>query len=106
MSEKWRVLTVITIRTFMVVLDTTIVNIALPRIITIFGSSVDQAQLVLTGYMLALAVVMPTTAFFSQTLGGKRLYLVTLALFTAGSMLCGMAWSVPSLVFARVLQGL
>jgi EmrB/QacA subfamily drug resistance transporter len=89
-----------------VVLDTTIVNIALPRIITVFGSTVDQAQLVLTGYMLALAVVMPTTAYLSQMVGTRRLYLFTLLMFTLGSMLCGAAWSIPSLVGARVLQGL
>jgi len=106
LDYKWRVLIVIAIGTFMVVLDTTIVNIALPRIITIFGSSVDQAQLVLTGYMLALAVIMPTTAFLSQMIGTKRLYVTTLALFTLGSMLCGAAWSVPSLVVSRVIQGL
>src|SRR5581483_10475781 len=106
LDYKWRVLIVIAIGTFMVVLDTTIVNIALPRIITLFGSSVDQAQLVLTGYMLALAVIMPTTAFLSQMIGTKRLYVTTLALFTLGSMLCGAAWSVPSLVVSRVIQGL
>src|SRR5262245_5422950 len=90
----------------MVILDTTIVNIALPRIITVFGSSVDEAQLVITGYMLALATIVPTAPFFSQTFGSKRMYLTTLALFTAGSALCGLAWSVPSLVIARVIQGL
>lgn len=106
LDYKWHVLIVIALGTFMVVLDTTIVNIALPRIITIFGSTVDQAQLVLTGYMLALATIMPATPFLSQRLGTKRLYLVTMALFTIGSMLCGLAWSIPSLVVARVLQGL
>jgi EmrB/QacA subfamily drug resistance transporter len=102
----WRALAVIALGSFMVVLDTTIVNIALPRIITIFGSTVEQGQLVLTGYMLALAVVMPATAYFGQTFGTKRVYLITFALFTVGSALCGAAWSVPSLVGARVLQGL
>jgi EmrB/QacA subfamily drug resistance transporter len=102
----WRALSVIALGSFMVVLDTTIVNIALPRIITIFGSTVEQGQLVLTGYMLALAVVMPATAYFGQTYGTKRVYLATFALFTIGSALCGAAWSVPSLIGARVLQGL
>jgi EmrB/QacA subfamily drug resistance transporter len=102
----WRALAVIALGSFMVVLDTTIVNIALPRVITIFGSTVEQGQLVLTGYMLALAVVMPATAYLGQTYGTKRVYLVTLALFVIGSALCGLAWSVPSLIVARVLQGL
>src|SRR5579884_4029529 len=106
LDYMWQAVICISLGSFMVVLDTTIVNIALPRIITVFGSSVDQAQLVLTGYMLALAIIMPTTAYLSQTYGTKRVYLVTLTMFTIGSMLCGAAWSVPSLVGARVLQGL
>ncbi|HEY3080235.1 MAG TPA: DHA2 family efflux MFS transporter permease subunit [Chloroflexota bacterium] len=106
LAYHWQVLAVVAVAMFMVVLDTTIVNIALPRIITIFGSSVDQAQLVLTGYMLALAVVMPATAYLAQRFGTKRVFLFTVAMFTLGSMLCGAAWSVPSLVGARVLQGL
>jgi EmrB/QacA subfamily drug resistance transporter len=106
LEYQWQVLIVIAIGTFMVILDTTIVNIALPRIITVFGSSVDEAQLVLTGYMLALATIVPASPYFSQTFGSKRMYLITLALFTLGSALCGLAWNVPSLVVARVIQGL
>ena len=106
LEYQWQVLYVIAIGTFMFVLDTTIVNIALPRIIAVFGSSVDQAQLVLTGYMLAMATIMPATPFLSQRLGTKRLYIIAVALFTVGSLLCGLAWSMPSLVIARVLQGL
>jgi EmrB/QacA subfamily drug resistance transporter len=106
LDYQWQVLVVIAIGTFMVILDTTIVNIALPRIITVFGSSVDEAQLVITGYMLALATIVPAAPWASQTFGSKRMYLTTLALFTLGSVLCGLAWSVPSLVLARVIQGL
>ncbi len=106
LDYKWQVLMVVSVGTFMVVLDTTIVNIALPRIITVFGSSFDQAQLVITGYMLALATIMPATTYLSQSYGTKRVYLVILALFTLGSMLCGLSWSIPTLVIARVLQGL
>jgi MFS family permease len=106
LEYQWQVLAVIAIGTFMVILDTTIVNIALPRIITVFGSPVDQAQLVITGYMLALATIVPAAPYFSQTFGSKRMYLITLALFTLGSALCGLAWSVPSLVLFRVVQGL
>src|SRR5438067_2634070 len=99
-AYMWEALAVIALGMFMVVLDTTIVNIALPRIITVFGSSVDESQLVLTGYMLALAVVMPCTSYLSQTFGTKRLYLITIVMFTLGSMLCGAAWSIPSLIVA------
>ena len=106
LDYMWQVVMVLSVGSFMVVLDTTIVNIALPRIITVFGSTVDESQLVLTGYMLALAIIMPCTQYLGQTFGTKRLYLFTIMMFTLGSMLCGAAWSVPSLVVARVLQGL
>src|ERR671939_3496 len=104
LDDMWQVVIVLAVGSFMVVLDTTIVNIALPRIITVFGSSVDEAQLVLTGYMLALAVIMPCTQYLSSTFGTKRLYLFVILMFTLGSMLCGVAWSVPTLIFARVIQ--
>jgi EmrB/QacA subfamily drug resistance transporter len=105
-AYMWQALAVIAMGSFMVVLDTTIVNIALPRIITVFGSTVEQSQLVLTGYMMALAIIMPCTQYLSQTFGTKRLFIVTLALFTIGSALCGAAVNMPTLAVARVLQGL
>jgi DHA2 family multidrug resistance protein len=92
--------------TFMVVLDTTIVNIALPRIILVFESTVNQGQLVLTGYLLALAIVMPATGYLSDRFGARRTYLTTIALFTVGSALCGLAPSIEGLVVFRILQGL
>src|SRR3954471_3700795 len=102
----WQALIVIVLGSFMVVLDTTIVNIALPRIIQVFQSSVDEGDLVLTGYLLALAVVMPATGYLSDTFGAKRVYLITIALFTIGSLLCGFAPNMGGLVAFRVLQGL
>jgi EmrB/QacA subfamily drug resistance transporter len=92
--------------TFMTMLDSTIVNIALPTITNVFGVSVDQGQLVITSYMLALAVIMPATGYLSDTFGTKRLFLITMALFTGGSLLCGLAWNNTSLVAFRVIQGL
>src|SRR6478735_4933231 len=86
---------VIVLGSFMVVLDTTIVNVALPRIIQVFQTDVNEGQLILTGYMLALAVVMPATG-----------YMATIVLFTVGSALCGLAPNVEGLIFFRVIQGL
>ena len=106
LSYQWTVLICTVFGTFMVVLDSTIVNIALPKITTVFGVSVSEAQLVVTSYMLAMAVVMPATGFLSDTYGTKRLFLITMGLFTAGSLLCGLAWSNSSLVAFRVIQGL
>src|SRR3954464_6202644 len=102
----WQALVVIVLGSFMVVLDTTIVNVALPRIIQVFQTNVNEGQLILTGYMLALAVVMPATGYLSDTFGAKRTYLVTIALFTLGSALCGLAPNIEGLIFFRVIQGL
>jgi EmrB/QacA subfamily drug resistance transporter len=106
LSYEWQALVVVVIGTFMVILDTTVVNIALPKIITVFNAPVDTAQFVLTAYLIALAMIMPASGYLSDTLGTKRIYLISLLLFTAGSLLCSLSWDVMSLVFFRVLQGL
>jgi len=106
LDYQWQVLICAVVGTFMVMLDQTVVNIALPKITTVFGVGVHETQLVITSYMLALAVIMPATGFLSDTFGTKRLYLITMALFTGGSLLCGLAWNNPSLVAFRVIQGL
>src|SRR5919109_766477 len=106
LDYKWQVLLCTVIGTFMVMLDQKVVNIALPKITTVFGVSVHETQLVVTSYMLALAVIMPATGYLSDTFGTKRLYLITMSLFTLGSLLCGLAWNNTSLVVFRVIQGL
>ncbi|MCL5961739.1 MAG: DHA2 family efflux MFS transporter permease subunit [Chloroflexi bacterium] len=106
LDYQWQALSVVIVGSFMVMLDTTIVNIALPRITVVFGASVDRSQLILTGYMLALAVVMPAAGYLTDTFGTKRVYLAVMGLFTLGSALCGVSWDVNSLVFFRVIQGL
>ncbi len=106
LAYHWQALMVVMVGSFMVMLDTTIVNIGLPKIITVFHAPVDTAQFVLTGYMIALAIVMPATGYLTDTYGTKRIYLLSMLFFTAGSALCGLAWDVPSLVLFRVLQGL
>jgi EmrB/QacA subfamily drug resistance transporter len=106
LEYQWQVLICAVVGTFMVMLDQTVVNIALPKITTVFGVGVHETQLVITSYMLALAVIMPATGYLSDTFGTKRLYLITMALFTGGSLLCGLAWNNPSLVAFRVIQGL
>jgi EmrB/QacA subfamily drug resistance transporter len=106
LAYKWQVLICIVVGTFMVMLDQTVVNIALPKITTVFNVGVHETQLVVTSYMLALAVIMPATGYLSDTFGMKRMYLITMLLFTAGSLLCGLAWNNTSLVAFRVIQGL
>jgi EmrB/QacA subfamily drug resistance transporter len=106
LAYHWRVLIVAILGYFMVILDSTIVNIALPRIMTTFNASVDRAQLVITGYLIALALVIPATGFLSDRFGTKRVFIFTVAGFTLGSVLCGLSWDIDSLIFFRVIQGL
>lgn len=99
-------LAVTTIGSFMSILDTTIVNVALPSILQQFDARIEMGQLVLTSYLIALAIVIPLSGFLGEKVGMKRLYMLTLLCFTIGSALCGFAWNLPSLVVFRVIQGL
>jgi EmrB/QacA subfamily drug resistance transporter len=105
LQYKWIVTLVVIFGAFMSILDQTIVNIAIPRLQTAFGADLNSVQWVLTAYILTQGVVTPTTAFFADRLGTKRFYILALAIFTAGSALCGLAWSLPVLIIFRVLQG-
>src|SRR5947209_4693219 len=89
----------------MSILDTTIVNVALATLGRDLHSPVSQIQWVVTGYLLALAAVIPVTGWAARRFGAKRVYVVSLILFTGGSVLCGLATSAGSLVLFRVLQG-
>jgi MFS family permease len=104
---KWIALGVVLLGTIMTILDATIVNIAIPTLQADLkaGSYADIAWVV-TGYMLAQGAVIPMAGWASDRFGTKRLYLVTIALFTFASMACGIAQNLPELVFFRVLQGL
>jgi EmrB/QacA subfamily drug resistance transporter len=91
--------------TFMVILDNTVVNVALPTLGRVLNSDLSLLQWVITGYMLAQAAVIPLSGWLSDRFGAKRIYLVSLVLFTAGSALCGLALNGEMLVATRVLQG-
>ncbi|GCE26328.1 MFS transporter [Dictyobacter alpinus] len=103
---KWIVACVVVFGIFMSILDSTIVNIAIPRLQSAFGSDLNSVQWVLTGYTLAQGVATPLTAFLSERLGIKRFYMLSLAGFTIGSALCGIAWSLPVLIVFRLIQGM
>jgi EmrB/QacA subfamily drug resistance transporter len=90
---------------FMPILDTTIVNIAIPRLQSDFGAPLNSVQWVATGYTLAEGIATPLTPFLSELLGLKRFYLIGVAGFTLCSALCGLAWSLPALIVFRLLQG-
>ncbi|HEX3016114.1 MAG TPA: DHA2 family efflux MFS transporter permease subunit, partial [Desulfobacteria bacterium] len=100
----WLALVVVVIGTFMSILDTSIVNIAIPKMMTIFGASTDQIEWVLTGYMLTMGIVIPLTGYLGDSFGYKRIYIFALTVFTIGSALCGIASSTQTMVAARVVQ--
>ncbi|MBV9803398.1 MAG: DHA2 family efflux MFS transporter permease subunit, partial [Solirubrobacterales bacterium] len=104
-AHVWRVSAVVVIGSIMSILDTTIVNVALDTLSHKLHASIADIQWVVTGYMLALAAVIPVTGWAARRYGAKQVYLVSLVLFTAGSALCGLATSTPELIFFRVLQG-
>jgi len=87
-------------------LDTTIVNVALERVARCFDVPVGTVQWVSTGYLLALTMIMPLTGWATSRFGARAMWLASLGTFVAGSMLCGIAWSMPALIAFRVLQGL
>jgi DHA2 family multidrug resistance protein len=108
LSEEipWSVVIIIVIGTFMAILDSSIVNVALPKMMAVFGANTDTIAWVVTAYMLTLGVVMPLSGFLGDTFGYKRCYFTALALFVTGSFLCGFAWSMDSLIAARVIQAI
>src|ERR1700744_4090810 len=90
-AHVWRIAAVIVLGTIMSVLDTTIVNVALDTLGRDLNASVDQIQWVATGYLLALAAVIPVSGWASRRFSSRSVYLLSLVLFTAGSVLCGLA---------------
>ncbi|MCX6247451.1 MAG: DHA2 family efflux MFS transporter permease subunit [Bacteroidetes bacterium] len=105
-SYKWWLLANVMIGTFMAVLDATIVNVGLPKIMASFGVGLDKIEWVLTAYMLALAVMLPTSGWLADRFGYKRVYFLGLFLFTLGSFLCGISPNEDILIFSRIIQGL
>src|ERR1700685_180148 len=101
----WRISFVVIIGSIMSILDTTIVNVALATLSRELHATVSQIQWVVTGYLLSLAAVIPLTGWAARRYGAKRVYMVSLVLFTAGSALCAVAASTTTLVLFRVLQG-
>jgi len=103
---RWLTLAVTTTGSFMSLLNMTSVNIALPTIMEVFGVDVQEGQWVITAYSIAMSIVIPMSGFLAEKVGMKRMYMLTMALFVLGSLMCVLAWNLPSLVFFRVLQGL
>ena len=103
--NQWVIALTVTLATFMEVLDTSIANVALPHIAGGLGASQDEATWVLTSYLVANAVILPASAYFTTFIGRKKFYMICVALFGISSAMCGLAPSLPLLILFRVLQG-
>jgi DHA2 family multidrug resistance protein len=104
--NPWLIAIVISIATFMVVLDTAIANVSLRYIAGSLAISVDESTWVVTTYLVANAVVLPVSGWLSNVIGRKRFYILCVAMFTVASLLCGLASSLSALIVFRILQGL
>ena len=103
--NPWLIAISVALASFMEVLDTSIANVALPHIAGSLGASQSQSTWVLTTYIVANVIVLPITGWISSVLGRKRFFMICIVLFTLSSLLCGLASSLPFLLFARLLQG-
>jgi DHA2 family multidrug resistance protein len=106
LHNPWTIIGVISIATFMVVLDSSIANVSLAHIAGSLSASYDEAAWVLTSFLIANAVVIPISGWLADVVGRKRYYMFSVALFTLSSLLCGLAPTLPFLIIARVLQGI
>ena len=103
--NPWLIAVVVAMAAFMEVLDTSIANVALPYIAGNLGATNDQSTWVLTSYLVSNAIVLPISGWLAGRLGRKRFFSICLFLFTASSLLCGIAPSLGLLLFFRVVQG-
>jgi DHA2 family multidrug resistance protein len=104
-SYKWWVAATVMLGAFLVVVSGATVNVALPPIMTTFSMNLDEVQWVITAYMIASAVLIPTVGWLGNRLGNRNLFLLSLLMFISSSALCGLSWGASSLVVFRILQG-
>ena len=103
--NPWIIAIAVTLATFMEVLDTSIANVSLPHIAGSLSAGTDESTWVLTSYLVSNAIVLPLSGWISSIIGRKRFYMSCVAIFTASSLLCGLAPNLGMLIFFRVLQG-
>ena len=103
---RWWILLTVILGTFLGRLDQTVVNLALPKIITDFSITVSAAGWIATAYILANAVFVPVWGKLGDTVGRKRVYLLGFGIFIVGSALAGLAWNLPSMIVFRIIQAI
>jgi MFS transporter, DHA2 family, multidrug resistance protein len=104
-ANKWVVSFTVLLGTIMAVLDSSVVNVALPNMSGTLGATIEEITWVVTGYILAQVILMPITALLSARFGRKHFYVASVVLFTLASMACGLARSMPMMIFFRAIQG-
>ena len=103
--NPWLITLTVMMAVFMEVLDTSIANIALPHIAGSLSATPEEATWVLTSYLVSNAIVLPMTGWLGNQFGRKRVLISCIIMFTFASALCGLAWDLPTLIIARILQG-
>jgi MFS transporter, DHA2 family, multidrug resistance protein len=104
--NPWIIALTVTLATFMEVLDTSVANVALPHIAGSLSAGQDESTWILTSYLVSNAIILPMSGWFSNLIGRKRFYMSCVAVFTISSFLCGIAPTLGTLIFFRVLQGI
>jgi DHA2 family multidrug resistance protein len=104
-ANPWLIALVVSLATFMEVLDTTIANVALRYISGGLAVSADEASWVVTTYLVSNAIILVASSFIAKRYGRRRFYLLCLATFTIASLCCGLAWNLQSLLIFRMIQG-
>lgn len=104
--NKWIVGATVMIPTLMVIVDTSVVNVSLDHIRGSLSAGIEETTWSITSYLAANAVVIPMAGWLARIFGRKRYLIFSIILFTASSLLCGLSWSIQSLIFFRVLQGI
>ncbi len=105
-TNKWVIAGTVMIGTIMAVLDSSIVNVALPAMQGSLGATVDEITWVVTGYILSNVLIMPVTSMLSSRFGRKNFFIANVVIFTVGSMACGLSRSLDAIIVWRVLQGI
>ena len=102
---KWLITLTVMLPTFIEIMDTSVVNVTLDHIRGTMSAGIDESAWAITSYITANAIIMPMSDWLSRLFGRKRYLMFSVALFTTSSLLCGLSWSLNSLIFFRVLQG-
>src|SRR5512143_8273 len=104
--SKWIIALTVMLPTLIEIVDMSVVNVALDHIRGSLSAGIDESTWTITTYLVSNAIIIPITGWLSRLFGRKAYLLFSIALFTGSSLLCGLAWSLESLIVFRIFQGL